>query len=98
MNQELESDIDAQHDLIGNPVNSLADSIAQGCFTSERLASTLSASKIIWNTPLKIHSVSAKITSCSVEPHDLVITADGQTSVLDAVVAPITYDLILGKP
>jgi len=64
----------------------------------EEVASTLSATKIISNPPLKIRSVTGRIACCLIELHDLLMTAYGHSSVLDVVVAPITHDLILEKP
>ena len=94
LNQEIQSDLDAQR------IIHLEMNVAQHDNKGNLLtfAVKLDDFNITSSPPLKIRSVTGQITSCLIELHDHLMNADGYTSVLDAVIAPITHDLVLGKP
>ena len=86
-----------QAKLNGVRVPALIDSGAQDCFISHDAAARRPYGRKKHLTFVRIRGATARITNCFESFPDALITVNGHTAGLDAVVAPISHDLILGK-
>lgn len=84
--------------LNGVPVVALIDSGAQGCFISRSTALRLNTTdKKRLDDPIRIRTATGSIESCHEIFSEAVLTFSNHISAIDAIVAPISHDLILGK-